>query len=333
MHGAEILAKASVKAVKELADAAQDAMDASGERQSLLRSLDQIEKAQPICAYVSEIKTWSASGDPWSEISQEDWRRLQLFWRNMPWPLDYRVARHGRSGIDNLVEDRLAALPLFGEPEFEALPDEVRRILRLRRRPRPRWWIMAQFLLGAMEKRAAELREQKLSEMEALLLPAFQAFLAEIEDWTRDRAPGSLMTPEEAAKLVAIHQRASEEFKVIFKWCRPSDLERLDLASLRVLLAADDEVFASLPPEAQEMADQDHLPRNYNGFDHQMFGDYARLQGNADWENGDSHMLLQLASDPSMLWEFGGGVFQFWITPAALQRREWSKVRLTFECD
>lgn len=79
------------------------------------------------------------------------------------------------------------------------------------------------------------------------------------------------------------------------------------------------------------MAAHDHLPWNYGDFDHQMFGDYACIQSNAEIENGNSYMLLQLASDPSTLWEFCGGVSQFWLTPTTLQRGEWSKVRLTFE--
>lgn len=60
-----------------------------------------------------------------------------------------------------------------------------------------------------------------------------------------------------------------------------------------------------------------------------MFENYSAIQSDAEWENDDSHMLLQLASASFMLWEFGG-VFQVWITPAALLRREWSKARLTF---
>jgi hypothetical protein len=43
-------------------------------------------------------------------------------------------------------------------------------------------------------------------------------------------------------------------------------------------------------------------------------------------------MLLQLTHDDLMHWSFGdNGVYQFWISPADLKKRNWEAARMTFD--
>ena len=49
-------------------------------------------------------------------------------------------------------------------------------------------------------------------------------------------------------------------------------------------------------------------------------------------ENRCNVMLLQLAYDDMMGWQFGDmGAFQFWIPPADLAAGRWTAVRVIFE--
>jgi uncharacterized protein YwqG len=66
---------------------------------------------------------------------------------------------------------------------------------------------------------------------------------------------------------------------------------------------------------------------------HQIFGVPCDIQGGAAPEHLEDVLLLQLSYDDLLLWGFGdNGAYQFWITPADLARRDWTKVVMTFEC-
>jgi hypothetical protein len=93
----------------------------------------------------------------------------------------------------------------------------------------------------------------------------------------------------------------------------------------------DDAAFNAMPtPIRNEVGARCRLPSQ--GW-HQTFGLGVDIQGNAAVENEGNHLLLQLMYDDMVAWRFGDmGAFQFWISPGDLSARNWSGVKLTFEC-
>ena len=64
-----------------------------------------------------------------------------------------------------------------------------------------------------------------------------------------------------------------------------------------------------------------------------MFGRGIEIQGDSSAMREEGYiMLLQLTHDDLMYWSFGdNGVYQFWISPANLAKRNWLAVKMTFE--
>ena len=65
-----------------------------------------------------------------------------------------------------------------------------------------------------------------------------------------------------------------------------------------------------------------------------MFGRGIEIQGDSCAMREEGYiMLLQLTHDDLMHWSFGdNGVYQFWILPADLAKRNWAAAKMTFEC-
>jgi uncharacterized protein YwqG len=65
-----------------------------------------------------------------------------------------------------------------------------------------------------------------------------------------------------------------------------------------------------------------------------MFGRGVEIQGDSCAMREEGYvMLLQLHYDDLMHWRFGDcGVYQFWISPEDLAKRNWAAAKMTFEC-
>lgn len=179
-----------------------------------------------------------------------------------------------------------------------------------------------------LEANLAE-KESKLAEL-LQLADAFQSFVYETGEWARSRDPWTIMTADEWDELSARFKRGKDEFKAFADWVLPYSLESLEDMTIVALLSAEDRGYATLPETVRTLVNREYLLPA--GDCHQMFGLGTDVQG-AVWEHESDHLLLQLNYDDLMNWSFGdNGVYQFWISPADLEKRNWAKVAMTIEC-
>lgn len=168
----------------------------------------------------------------------------------------------------------------------------------------------------------------KLGQLEA----AFKQFVEETSNWTRGRDPWSLMQPADVEQLDAWMKRAREEFRDFAAYNVPHRHEDLETHALVTMASADARGYAALPEAVRTLINRDYLLPP--GLWHQMFGRGVEIQGNSSAMREDGYiMLLQLTHDDMMHWSFGdNGVYQFWISPPDLDKRNWAAVKMTFEC-
>ncbi len=166
-----------------------------------------------------------------------------------------------------------------------------------------------------------------LSQLEA----AFKQFVEETSNWTRDRDPWSLMQPADVEQLDARMNQAREEFRDFAASYLPHRRQDLETHALVTMASADARGYAALPETVRTLINRDYLLPA--GGWHQMFGRGVEIQGDSPAMREDGYiMLLQLTHDDMMHWNFGdNGVYQFWISPADLDKRNWAAVKMTFE--
>jgi hypothetical protein len=157
-------------------------------------------------------------------------------------------------------------------------------------------------------------------------LADLRAQAASARTFAAGHAPGERMTDEAWAALGVEFKAA----KALVSSYLPYDLRTFETLGL-LLLAADAQASSAVPKEVRDLIDRRYrLPI---GPCHQIFGVPCDIQGGAAPEHLEDVLLLQLSYDDLLLWGFGdNGAYQFWITPADLARRDWSKVVMTFEC-
>jgi hypothetical protein len=162
-------------------------------------------------------------------------------------------------------------------------------------------------------------------------LAGFGAFIAEAEAFASGRAPWDRMTPDESQRFKRLFVRGHDEFSDIVRFRTPHRIDDLATETLLVMATGDDAAFSAMPAPIRDLINVRYrLPSQ--GW-HQMFGLGVDIQGNAAVENEGNHLLLQLMYDDMIAWRFGDmGAFQFWISPKDLASRNWSGVKLTFEC-
>ena len=111
----------------------------------------------------------------------------------------------------------------------------------------------------------------------------------------------------------------------------PHRREELENLTLVTMASADAQGYAALPEPVRTLINREYLLAT--GGWHQMFGRGIEIQGNSSAMREEGYiMLLQLTHDDLMHWDFGdNGVYQFWISPADLDKRNWATVKMTFE--
>ena len=173
---------------------------------------------------------------------------------------------------------------------------------------------------------ASETRLEELGRQER----DFQRFVDEATEWTKGRDPWEFMPPADTEKLSELMERANKEFEPFAGIYASRWLATPEKTTLLTLASADDHAYATLPERARTFINQNCLlPPNVW---HQMFGYPLNIQ-TAGHDNSDQHLLLQLTYDDLMFWDFGdNGVYQFWISPADLEKQNWAGVNVTFEC-
>jgi hypothetical protein len=173
--------------------------------------------------------------------------------------------------------------------------------------------------------------EAELPRLRQLEVP-FKAFVEQTLDWTEGRDPWSLMQPADVAQLHAHMKRAREEFGDFASACTPHNYQSLETSTLVAMASADEGGYAALPQSIRTLINRDCLLPA--GGWHQMFGRGIEIQGDSCTMREEGYiMLLQLTYDDMMHWSFGdNGVYQFWISPVDLARRNWAAAKMTFEC-
>jgi hypothetical protein len=167
----------------------------------------------------------------------------------------------------------------------------------------------------------------KLGQLEA----AFKQFVEETRSWTQGRDPWTLMQPADVEQLDQRMKQAREEFRDFAASYLPHRRVDLETHALVTMASAEARGYAALPEAVRTLINRDYLlaPGGW----HQMFGRGVEIQGDSPAMREDGYiMLLQLTHDDMMQWSFGdNGVYQFWISPADLDKRNWATVKMTFE--
>ncbi len=173
-------------------------------------------------------------------------------------------------------------------------------------------------------------KEAKLAAHSALA-ETFHKFVLETTEWARKRDPWRQMTTDEWDELSTRFKRGKDEFKAFAAWVLPYSPESLEDMTIVTLLSAEERGYATLPEPVRDLVNTEYLLPT--GGCHQMFGEPTDVQGNAVWEHEQDYLLLQLSYDDLMHWSFGdNGVYQFWISPEELAKRNWATAAMTFEC-
>ena len=234
-----------------------------------------------------------------------------------------RLQEAARLGVPNATKHRLNNIAAYRKRINELQPKDALAIFRRMASPKS----------GDVTKLEADITrtEAELEKLRLLEVP-FKQFVDEASNWTRDRDPWSLMQPVEVAQLDAQMKRAREEFRDFAAAYLPHRREELENLTLVTMASADARGYAALPESVRTLINRDYLLPA--GGWHQMFGRGVEIQGDSSAMREEGYiMLLQLHHDDLMHWSFGdNGVYQFWISPADLAKRNWAAAKMTFEC-
>ena len=234
-----------------------------------------------------------------------------------------RLQEAARLGVPNATKWRLDNIAAYRKRIDELQPKDALAVFRRMTSPKS-----ADVTKLEAEIAKAEAELAKLGQLEV----TFKQFVEETSNWARDRDPWSLMQPADVAQLDAQMKRAREEFRDFAASYVPHRREELETSALVTMASADARGYAALPEPVRTLINRDYLLPA--GGWHQMFGRGVEIQGNSCAMREEGYiMLLQLTHDDLMHWSFGdNGVYQFWISPADLAKRNWAAAKMTFEC-
>jgi hypothetical protein len=280
------------------------------------------------------FKALPAAGDPSFATLPAAVRQL-INAKRAPRPMWWHSALHFVSKLDEAAKLRV---PLVSKTKREYLEADRNKLRLLH--PKGVLASLGRMIGGSDKEKAKELAdvEARVASTEAALAelsrlePVFRDFVQETSDWCGGRDPWSFMTPADIEQLKARLKRAEEQFRECSGVYALTMIEYLEAATLRTLATADSRGYATLPEQVRALINQEYLlpPGRW----HQMFGWGEEIQGDSSAMREEGYiMLLQLTHDDMMFWGFGdNGVYQFWISPDDLARRNWSAVRMTCEC-
>ena len=234
-----------------------------------------------------------------------------------------RLQEAAQLGVPNATKHQLNNIAAYRKRIDELQPKDALAVFRRITSPKS----------GDVTKLEAEIAKveteiAKLGQLEV----SFKKFVGEASIWTRDRDPWSLMQPDDVAQLDAQMKRVREEFRDFAAAYVPHRREELENLTLVTMASADARGYAALPEPVRTLINREYLLAT--GGWHQMFGRGIEIQGNSSAMREEGYiMLLQLTHDDLMHWDFGdNGVYQFWISPADLAKRNWAGAKMTFEC-
>lgn len=144
--------------------------------------------------------------------------------------------------------------------------------------------------------------------------------------------PWRAVTASDAARLDTLFSEArSKAFEDFSCFALPHSWRDYASDTVRLMMSGPEEAFTRLPKVLRDVVNQScRLP---TGGAHLMFGLGTNVQGNRKHEEADQNLVLQLLHDDMQYWPFGdNGVYQFWMSDAALKAQDFSKSDATFEC-
>ena len=234
-----------------------------------------------------------------------------------------RLRRALQLGVPSVLKLSQDDLAVYRKRLDQIQPKETRGFFGRKRGPKGEDEIGIEADIARTEAKLAAIRQ---------LVPAFEAFVEEASAWAEGHDSWAQMEPEDIEQLKTRMKYASEAFRELRYWT-PNRIQDLEALTLRTLATADDRGYATLPEPVRTFINCECLLPQGRRW-HQMFGIGIDIQGNSDAMREEGYvMLLQLVADDLMQWSFGdSGVYQFWISPSDLERRNWAGAKMTFEC-
>jgi hypothetical protein len=234
-----------------------------------------------------------------------------------------RLQEAARLGVPSATKRRLDNIAAYRKRLNELQPKDALAVFRRIASPKSADAMKLEAEIARIEAELA-----KLGPLES----AFKQFVEEASNWTRGRDPWSLMQPADVEQLEVKMKRAQEEFRDFAASYVPNRRKELETSTLVTMASADDRGYTALPEPVRTLINR-HCLLPTGGW-HQMFGRGIEIQGDSSAMREDGFiMLLQLTHDDLMHWSFGdNGVYQFWISPADLAKRNWAAAKMTFEC-
>jgi len=234
-----------------------------------------------------------------------------------------RLQEAVRLGVPNASAFRQKNLAAYRKRLDELQPKESRGIFGRKSAPKGNDVVAIEASIAKTEAELVDVRR---------LAPVFEAFVREVAAWAEGRDPWTLMADADVEELKTRMKRAKEEFGAFASYLAPARINDLEALTLRTMATADERGYAALPESVRAFINRNCLLPS--GSWHQMFGRGVEIQGASSAMREEGYvLLLQLVADDMMEWSFGdNGAYQFWISPSDLARRNWSGVKMTFEC-
>lgn len=185
----------------------------------------------------------------------------------------------------------------------------------------------------AYDKAAQDVaRIEKLIAAVETATPRFRRYVEEAEQFVAGKSSWDEMRPHDIEAATRLFARAQDEFEEFVRYYASYDWRELSSDTTKAMVAADDAVYAKVPEPVRSLIDSDF--RSSCGVWHQMFGEPLSIQDSAASAYDDGNiLLLQLVHDDMMHWRSGdNGATYFFISPADLARRNWTGVKVMFEC-
>lgn len=169
----------------------------------------------------------------------------------------------------------------------------------------------------------------KLANMKSAV-PELARLAEETAVWATPHNPWAPISDEDFEQIKRIQEHLRTKFKDLAQFRAILYSYELANLTLQEMACGGQDVYSFLPENVREYIRDHHLAPGNGGW-HQMLGIGIEVQS-AVWENATNVLLLQLYSDDLMNWMWGDvGALQFWIPPAAVKARDWSKVHITLE--
>ena len=175
-------------------------------------------------------------------------------------------------------------------------------------------------------ERAFEREEAKLANIRAQhaalsqVVPAMDGFVDDRDLW-------SPLSQDEFAVIEDVLTHLGRDCPDLVRRHLPQSMAEIAALSLRAMVSGPPEALAQVPDS--ELARINAAFRLANLHQHQMFGPSGGLARAGHDDHRGEILLLQLARDDMMDWDWA--LYQFWIRPEDLARRRWDRVALTFQ--